>query len=530
VQEVARSGAPNPGRPKLPIVGFGPVAAFAEALRRARLAAENPTYRKMARLCNQSPSALSTADRGTSLPSWECTRAYLLACDVHDDALEEWKQRWDAAGRHARRLTPDLAWTGMMSELCTALNHLMSSLRLTADTVTARIAGLTDPPADCGLSTPPPSAQQIADVLAGGTAVERDLVGYVVFACGGTSTDITYWLKHRDRVQAVAAGAPAGEPTPSDPSAVAPAAPEPPEPGPPSAPGAGAPALRRGLAGRPRWVAAITVAAALAVMAAGADVLFDLDPSEPGDTRIARFATVPDSVRDLPSSPVTARDKLLDLKQHIERAADPRSAGRYTHIHLRTSSRDTTNNDAAQPETFTEEHLWWAADLSGRRSTTISTGAGPGRTPHEERFLPGELPIVVREPASLPDELRRQLTSQQPPDAGAAGTLRAVADLNAFHLLTRAQRGAILQVLAETEGLTYRGLLPDAADRTGIAVSADTQNRVGPAVRDTLIFDPGTGVLLSHETTSIPTPAATGVGTTLGVVLYLGASRTDDLG
>lgn len=88
------------GRTKTPIKVDGPTGRFAELLRDARLDAGGPTYRAMAERANWSHNALSQADRGDRIPTWECTCAYLFGLGINGKAIETtWRERWRTAHR-----------------------------------------------------------------------------------------------------------------------------------------------------------------------------------------------------------------------------------------------------------------------------------------------------------------------------------------------------------------------------------------------------------------------------------------------
>jgi hypothetical protein len=81
-----------------------PVLKFAGDLRRLRRVAGLPSYRKLGRLTNYSPAALSEAVAGRRLPSLAVTKAFVRACGGD---VEQWTARW-------RELTaegPDLSDT-----------------------------------------------------------------------------------------------------------------------------------------------------------------------------------------------------------------------------------------------------------------------------------------------------------------------------------------------------------------------------------------------------------------------------------
>jgi hypothetical protein len=87
------------GRPESQLSGDDPrLLAFAADLRRLRRQAGSPSYRKLAKQVHYSPSALSQAANGRSMPSLGVTLGFVRAC--HGD-VAEWERRWrelDAAG------------------------------------------------------------------------------------------------------------------------------------------------------------------------------------------------------------------------------------------------------------------------------------------------------------------------------------------------------------------------------------------------------------------------------------------------
>jgi Helix-turn-helix domain len=72
----------------------GPREGFAYELRQLRHAAGSPTYQRMAERAHYSRSALSEAAGGHTFPSWEVTRAFVLACNGDE---HYWAERWAAA-------------------------------------------------------------------------------------------------------------------------------------------------------------------------------------------------------------------------------------------------------------------------------------------------------------------------------------------------------------------------------------------------------------------------------------------------
>ncbi|GAA2135816.1 hypothetical protein GCM10009727_30300 [Actinomadura napierensis] len=83
----------------------GPVTAFAHALRRLRTEAGGPSYRTMESVCHCGRTTLAKAASGRWFPSWEVTRAYVMACGGDVDAwLRQWRSTadlLDADGRAA---------------------------------------------------------------------------------------------------------------------------------------------------------------------------------------------------------------------------------------------------------------------------------------------------------------------------------------------------------------------------------------------------------------------------------------------
>ncbi|WP_329101646.1 helix-turn-helix transcriptional regulator [Micromonospora sp. NBC_01699] len=86
------------GRPERPLdPADGPVAEFAVSLRQLRLRAGSPSYRELAKRAGFSPSVLSAATSGFSLPSLPVTLALVQACGGDQ---QDWRRRWrEAADR-----------------------------------------------------------------------------------------------------------------------------------------------------------------------------------------------------------------------------------------------------------------------------------------------------------------------------------------------------------------------------------------------------------------------------------------------
>ncbi|MER6514968.1 helix-turn-helix transcriptional regulator [Nonomuraea sp. NPDC001636] len=93
------------GRRETP-VPKGPLREFALALRELRIDAPGtPTYRQLAQKANYSPSVLSRAAAGHTLPTLEVTLAFVAACRGD---VEEWRRRWNKLHAELQRAHPDL--------------------------------------------------------------------------------------------------------------------------------------------------------------------------------------------------------------------------------------------------------------------------------------------------------------------------------------------------------------------------------------------------------------------------------------
>jgi hypothetical protein len=236
-------------------------------------------------------------------------------------------------------------------------------------------------------------------------------------------------------------------------------------------------------------------------------------------------------------SPVTVRDKLNDLGRQIGQRPEANALGRYTFTHVKIWSTDDMAVD--HPVTVSDEFLWWTEDRAGRRVTILTLPYAAPSAPQVQTYLPGELPVVIDRPSADPKTLADQLLVQDPPQTGAAGRLRAVSDMYTFHALDGSHRAAVLKVLADTEGLSFRGLLADRMDRTGIAVSADGQGDIwspnqpphrSRTTRETVILDPATAEVLSYEMVTTFDPARPNAEPYTSVyMLYVAHGHTDTM-
>ena len=186
-----------------------------------------------------------------------------------------------------------------------------------------------------------------------------------------------------------------------------------------------------------------------------------------------------------------------------------------------------------------DEQLWRDPVGAAVRVVTETAPDGARRPAVEEPYDdPRELAdeIGVLDPSTDSRVLRDALLLTQP-DLGVQGLVRAAARLPRYHCLDRAQRVALLQVVASVPDLKVFGVQSDRAavngadtgsGRPGLAVGVDFSD--GPVTfRDTLLIDRMTGRLLSFQTTILTAPAADGLllPAEQEYLLYLDADRRD---
>ncbi|MEU7959647.1 hypothetical protein [Micromonospora humida] len=214
-----------------------------------------------------------------------------------------------------------------------------------------------------------------------------------------------------------------------------------------------------------------------------------------------------------------AMTTLRQLAEAVRNLPVPTTQGPYAYVCLRVWSPDDLDTGSDDLGRYQEEQLWWTSQRSGRRSVAGFEAGRRTGTPTVTTYGVGDLTDVPPEPSEELAALREQFAALHrdlPPELdNAAGTLGLVDWFYRFWPLQPRQRAALLQLVIETPGVRYRGSYPDRANRPGHAVSADGVD----GRRETLIFDPDTGRLLSHETTGANE-------TVLGYYLFLDATRT----
>jgi hypothetical protein len=434
-------------------------AGFALVLRMTKELHGDPSYRQMNLKAGKSIASLSRADKGSRLPSWEMTKAYLNACAPGFDEAR-WKARWAWT-----RTALDHCAPGAITEATTrpALFEVMKQTlhqhQLAADRIVELLAATTFPESRVG--SPPPAEEAVRAALNGTAIPDRRLLGWFAIACGGDERTVELWQRQYDAL----------------PEAALPVVLDPP---------AGA---------RPRRL--LRTAAVLGIFAT---IILGLAADTPLRLhRERRTSVAPEAAQSAPPNALRAiRDRMAALD-------DPGPTGTYAYTHLEVWS---AAEGAQRGPTVRDEQLWWRPDRSGVRLASEIGADGHRHSEPVERYDPGELEVGFAPSADV-ETLRRRLLEQQP-ELGATGVLRALGDLASSWPLRPAERSAILEVLATTPGLQDLGMQSDRADppgrqgRPGLAIAADLVVR-GQVVRDTLLIDRNDGRLLSLDQRVITT-------------------------
>ncbi len=282
------------------------------------------------------------------------------------------------------------------------------------------------------------------------------------------------------------------------------------------------------------WLPAAAAALALAVLAVAAAPGVVRAHTQPA---AAAGGQVP-AVRGPDPAP-PARNPLGEMAQRLVDAPYDQQHGRYTYVHTHGWALDTTATAGRTTSRIAvfDEQLWIAADGSGRdqlaRLPDQPAGGPlrwstprPGAASTEDFPAGGRARSLPQPPSADPDALAAQLNTIQPRANGPQSVVRAVADIYRDIAPGTPVRAAMLRLLASISAVTYRGHVTDRAGRNGFAVSVDSD------VRDTLVFDEHTGVLLAFEAVLLTQPSRldVGPGAIRESVLYLDYAHTDQLG
>jgi hypothetical protein len=208
------------------------------------------------------------------------------------------------------------------------------------------------------------------------------------------------------------------------------------------------------------------------------------------------------------------------LAGRLRPAAEDATTGRFAFVDATFSAADSTL-DAQCVQTVTAyaaQRRWRADDGAGQvTATPWHTDRSSPPAVVTTRYLPGELPGVLDGPVPLdPAVLAAALDASY----SITGRVAAVAELAGWHYLDLPARRAVLTVLAGVPELVYRGVVDGWP---GIAVSVDVGD-----VRDVLVLDPRTGVVVGAEQVLLRGGEAIGVTTpySLARTTYLERGRT----
>lgn len=487
-------GAPV-GRPIEKIEGFGPVADFARALRGRWRAAGEPTIGSMvvrakAAGAKCSTGGLSEATNARKVPSARVTKAYLMGCNVKegDPELKAWEVRRKTAEDAAKRFQPSrLSTCESLPELRAELCSLMTDQRLDVETLVQRLSATGNSAITC---------EEITEQLNGPRPLDREVLSALVIAMGGTAGDAQSWTESHDR-----AGAGSQPPGPASPHRLDDSASTARLPSRATI----IPAVTRRitqLRARRGLVVALPIVVLVTLLVAAASVHIGRDGEESPVVSIPTQEPAPAPQPESMSTRATATIRLAALSTRVKKRREEPVAGRYLFIHYQVGWLSSAEGSNSSRDQVKDVKLWWDASLSGRLLTTTTEGQGSSRLPAEQLFL-NDFHVPVSEPSDDPVKLATQLATMQSPELGAAGRLRAIATINSHYDLNASQRAAVLQLLADTPGITFRGEYLDRADRTGLAFSADIRDGTS-ITRDTLVFHESTGALLAHESSTIP--------------------------
>ncbi|WP_199791216.1 CU044_5270 family protein [Streptomyces sp. Amel2xE9] len=258
--------------------------------------------------------------------------------------------------------------------------------------------------------------------------------------------------------------------------------------------------------GRNRW----TWTAAAATVTAAALAYVTLDPF--GTTAQPAFAVTPQPLQpqkaDRPAAEV-----LEAIAGRIDQQPDPRPAPWKTEHFVWDSWALSTRIDNIQvTSAVIPEHRetwekpdgsarWKASTLppvfqSGRQREVWEKAGSVGKEPQRSSGSSGPVAVSAVEPPTTVEGMRTWLANGQ--NMGAGLLFEVVPERFQDHVLSPAQRAALLRVLASTKGVVYAGTVKDRAGRSGEAFSL-TDRFGGLPNKRTLVFDPATGDLRAYE-------------------------------
>jgi hypothetical protein len=205
-------------------------------------------------------------------------------------------------------------------------------------------------------------------------------------------------------------------------------------------------------------------------------------------------------------------------------AAQPAQQGNVSHIRWREwalSTRVEGKDDSATSTLVTEDFNWFKRP-SG---VTVTRQLLDGKSKPELGPDPAIALEDERVPAT-PEAMKAWLSTDQPNIDDAASMNDAVVDLLISHVLTPPQQSALLQTIATTPGLRYRGHVRDRVGRNGEAFTAESSAN-GLPTQFTFIVDEKTGKILGQESMLTKTAGKLNVRipSVIAYEIYLAADR-----
>ncbi|MGW4271485.1 CU044_5270 family protein [Streptomyces seoulensis] len=260
--------------------------------------------------------------------------------------------------------------------------------------------------------------------------------------------------------------------------------------------------------GRSKW----TWIAGVATVTAAALAYVTLDPF--GTAAQPAFAVTPPPLHpQKPDRGRPAAEVLEALASRIDKQPDPRPASWKTEHFVWDSWAFYTRVDNIQvtsaiiPE---RRETWETPDGAARwkvktlppvfqsdRQREVWKKAGAlGEEPQQSQGDSSPIAVSASEPPATVEGMRKWLANGQ--NMGAGLLFEVVPERFQDHVLSPAQRAALLRVLASTKGVVYAGTVKDRAGRSGQAFSL-TDRFGGLPNKRTLVFDPATGELHAYE-------------------------------
>jgi hypothetical protein len=189
--------------------------------------------------------------------------------------------------------------------------------------------------------------------------------------------------------------------------------------------------------------------------------------------------------------PPSARQLLRSLARTAASQPVPPPA-RYDYVQTRAWQYED-NGDHRFVQRIVEQR--WTSDIDGS-GLDIQSGSPPP-SPATQHFRPGELQTPRSYPTGNLNAFRTAIEANQGDPSESHGWLEIVNNLWATQVVPPSLEAGLLRVLAHEPGIVDRGTVTDADGRSGVVVTADASTQHG-SHRDSLVFDPRTGMLLDY--------------------------------